>query len=207
MAEQIRLALQSESTTYSYRRYVAMYEAFRESTEHSEDLLLRFLVQQSSSMVATSLWTVFSHLKKYLFLECKLDLGHSARITDYLKTLAKFHKKKKAPSFTREQMFEYLRTASNQGRDLTLKLALLTGFYGGMRCCEIVALNWEDVVFAEEGVLLTIRFSKTDRAGIGSTKLLPRLEEDAISPLFYFSLYREAVADHCGRFFKNFAKW
>jgi integrase len=124
---------------------------------------------------------------------------------DFLKTLAKFHKKKKAPSFTRDQMFEYLRKAPHQGKDLIIKLALLTGFYGGMRCCEIVALTWEDVVFAQEGILLTIRYSKTDRAGIGATKLLPALEEKALSSLFYFSLYKEQVADRMGRLFRNFA--
>ena len=49
-----------------------------------------------------------------------------------------------------------------------------------------MALKWTDVIFAEEGILLMIRFSKTDRAGVGSTKLLPKLDDQAICPHFYF---------------------
>jgi integrase len=85
------------------------------------------------------------------------------------------------------------------------KLVLLTGFYGGMRCCEIVALTWEDIVFSEEGVLVTIRFSKTDRGGIRATKLLLALEKRAVSSLHYFSIYRDLVADRSGRLFRNFS--
>lgn len=205
MAERAILDLQAESTAYSYRRYIGLYESFRDSAEHSEDLLLRFLVKQSEAMVATSLWTVFSHIKKYLLLERTLDLGRAPRITDYLKTLSKFHKKKKAPSFSRDEMFDFLRRASNEGKGLIDKLVLLAGFYGGLRCCELVELTWEDVVYATEGILLKIRFSKTDRAGIGATKLLPAIVEDAISPLHYFLLYKEAVADRAGRLFRKFA--
>ena len=205
MAEQARLDLQAESTAYSYKRYVGLYEAYRAEGQHSEDLLLRFLVKQSEGMVASSLWTVFSHIKKYLLLECSLDIGRAPRITEYLKTLSKFHKKRKAPSFTREEVFDYLRRATNVGKDLLNKVVLLAGFYGGMRCCELAALLWEDVAFAAEGVLIKIRFSKTDRAGVGATKLLPALEDDAISAAFYFSLYRDAVADKTERLFRNFA--
>jgi integrase len=205
MAEKIVLDMQAPSTAYSYKRYVAMYESFRDHAEHSEDLVLRFLVQQKETMAATSLWTVFSHVKKYLLLECHIDFGKSQRITDFLKTLSRFHKKKKAPSFSREQMFEYLRRASNEGKSLVSKLVLLAGFYGGMRCCELVNLTWNDIVFAEEGVLLIIRQSKTDRAGIGATKLLPSLEESSLSSSFYYLLYKNAVADQSGRLFLNFA--
>lgn len=204
MADEQILGLQSESTVYSYRRYVGQYEEFRAGEEHSEDLLLRFLVKQSENMAPTSLWTIFSHVKKYLLLECKLNIGCTQRITGYLKTLARFHKKKKAPSFSREDLFEYLRRAESQGRHLINKLVLLIGFYGGMRCCEIVSLMWEDVVFASEGILIMIRFSKTDRAGVGATKLLPKLEEKAVCPHFYFTVYRDAVADRNGRLFRHY---
>lgn len=204
-AEETRIELMSESTRYAYRRYAAQYENFRGHEPHSEDLVLRFLVREAESKAATTLWTAYSLLKKYLFLECDLHLGSSARITDYLKALGRAHKKRKAPAFLREDLFRFLRTAPNEGKDLVRKLVLLAGFYGGMRACEIVALAWQDVAFAQEGVLLRIQFSKTDRAGIGATKLLPRLEDQAICPLFYFEEYRNAVSEKTGRLFRHFA--
>jgi integrase len=46
--------------------------------------------------------------------------------------------------------------------------ALITfGWASAMRRCEIVALNWSDLSFVEEGVLVTIRSSKTDQYGKG----------------------------------------
>lgn len=205
MAEQTILSLQSESTSYSYTRYVGMYNDFRGDDEHSEDMLLRFLVRQAESMAPTTLWTIFSLVKKYLLLERRLDLGKAARITDYLKALSRFHLKKKAPSFSREDVFDYLRRASNEGKDLLTKVVLLAGFYGGLRVSELVKLTWDDVAFASEGVLIVIRFSKTDRAGAGATKLLPALDEQALSAPYYFNLYKDAVLDRTGRLFRNFA--
>jgi integrase len=46
--------------------------------------------------------------------------------------------------------------------------ALITfGWASAMRRSEIVALNWSDLSFVEEGVLVTIRSSKTDQYGEG----------------------------------------
>jgi integrase len=80
----------------------------------------------------------------------------------------------------------------------------MTGFYGGLRSCEIVALCWEDLHFAGEGILVRIARSKTDQAGVGATKLLPKLPEDAVCPVFYFTKYRAGFAEQKGRLFRQF---
>jgi hypothetical protein len=83
-------------------------------------------------------------------------------------------------------------------------LILLSGFYASLRSSEIVALTWSDLIFAEEGILLNIAFSKTNRAGIGSVKLLPKNEEKAICPVFYFTNNKKQLADSTGRLFRQF---
>jgi integrase len=131
-------------------------------------------------------------------------LGAASRITDYLKTLSRYHRKTKAPAFSREQIFEYLRTAPSDGTSLVNKLVLLCGFYGGMRSSEITARRWEDVTFAVEGILINIATSKTDRAGIGSLKLLPKLNDDMICSVYYFNCYKQATCLNNGRLFLHF---
>jgi integrase len=205
MSEKIILDLQSESTKRSYSRFVKEFEDYRQARPLSESLLLTFLTEQSATKAATTLWTMFSLIRKYMLLECSYDLGTSPRITDFLKTLSRRHKKKKAPSFTRENLYQYLRTAPSEGRQLVCKLVLLTGFFAGLRSCELVALMWEDIVFANEGILVNIKFSKTDQAGVGAVKLLPKLEEDQLCPVFYFSRYRETIEEPHGRLFRQFA--
>jgi integrase len=162
------------------------------------------LAKQSEDKAPTTLWTVFSHVKKYLFLEASYDIGHSSRIIDFLKTLSRTHKKKKAAAFSRDDIFRFLREAPSEGNDLTCKLVLLAGFYGGLRGCELVALTWADLTFTKEGILLRIAYSKTDRAGVGAVKLLPALEEQAICPVHYFSIYKRLVGIPTGRLFCQF---
>lgn len=47
------------------------------------------------------------------------------------------------------------------------KALLAFGWASAMRRSEIVALNWEDLSFVDEGVIVTIRQSKTDKYGEG----------------------------------------
>ena len=112
------LKLQAESTKYAYNRYAKIYEKFRCEQAHSEDIVYRFLVGIGEYMAATTLWTAYSHVKKYLLVECAHDIGVAMRINDYLKALTRQHKKKKAPALTREQLFRFLREAPSEGKDL-----------------------------------------------------------------------------------------
>jgi integrase len=45
---------------------------------------------------------------------------------------------------------------------------LLTGFVGGLRRSELVALDVEDICITKEGTVLRIRVSKVDQDGQGS---------------------------------------
>ena len=66
-----------------------------------------------------------------------------------------------------EQMLRPIPTATHAGRrDRAL---LLTGIAGAFRRSELVALDVEDVRFVPEGVLVSVRRSKTDQEGQGAT--------------------------------------
>ena len=47
------------------------------------------------------------------------------------------------------------------------KMILLIGYAGAFRRSEIVSLDWEDVQFVREGMIVTLRQSKTDQEGEG----------------------------------------
>jgi site-specific recombinase XerD len=50
---------------------------------------------------------------------------------------------------------------------------LLIGFGGALRRSELVALDVSDVARHPKGIVLTLRRSKTDQAGVGKTKAIP----------------------------------
>ena len=61
-------------------------------------------------------------------------------------------------------------------RELRDRAILLLGFAGAFRRSELVALNVEDVEETAEGMLVTIRRSKTDQEGLGRKVAIPRGE-------------------------------
>lgn len=60
-------------------------------------------------------------------------------------------------------------------RGLRDRALLLLGFASALRRAELVSLNVEDVCFVEEGMLIQLRRSKTDQAGVGRTIAIPRI--------------------------------
>jgi integrase len=61
-------------------------------------------------------------------------------------------------------------------RDLRDRAILLLGFAGAFRRSELVALNIADIEETAEGMLVTLRRSKTDQEGLGRRVAIPRGE-------------------------------
>lgn len=93
----------SKSTKASYNRYVKMYVACGNKV-HSEDTVLQFLTdcrvcsahlhffftlfQEKKKYLATTLWSIQSHLRSYLMHELRVDIGKCPRMQHYLKKLS-----------------------------------------------------------------------------------------------------------------------
>ncbi len=63
------------------------------------------------------------------------------------------------------------------------KALILVGFSGGFRRSELVAINYEDLDFVNEGVKININKSKTDQTGIGMTKAIPYFDNRNYCPV------------------------
>lgn len=74
----------------------------------------------------------------------------------------------------------HLRPGIRGTRDRAL---LLVGFAGAFRRSELVSLNVEDLEHVAEGVVLTLRRSKTDQEGIGRRIGIPWGEHEATCPV------------------------
>jgi integrase len=61
-------------------------------------------------------------------------------------------------------------------RALRNRAIILLGFAGAFRRSELVALNVEDFEESPEGMLVTLRRSKTDQEGLGRRVAIPRGE-------------------------------
>jgi len=67
----------------------------------------------------------------------------------------------------REDLFRVLDAMCERMKDLRDRALLLVGFAGGFRRSEIVGLNYDDVERVRQGLVVTVRRSKTDQEGAG----------------------------------------
>lgn len=69
---------------------------------------------------------------------------------------------------------------------------LLIGFAGAFRRSELVALNWDDLEFRPEGVVVTLRHSKTDPEGQGRRVAIPHASKAYRCPIRALLAWRAA---------------
>lgn len=79
---------------------------------------------------------------------------------------------------------------------------LLLGFAGALRRSELVALNVEDLENTPDGLIVTIRRSKTDQAGEGRKIGIPRGSEPVSCPLRALEEWRAAAQIDSGPLFR-----
>jgi len=76
-------------------------------------------------------------------------------------------KQNQAKPLCREDLFLVLDKMGETHRDIRDKALLLTGFAGGFCRSELVGLSWADLTEVREGMVITLRRSKTDQTGVG----------------------------------------
>jgi integrase len=80
---------------------------------------------------------------------------------------------RQARPLLREDLFDVLAAMGDSLKDLRDKAVLLIGFAGGLRRSELVAVTCNDLERVREGIILTIRRSKTDQDGVGRKVGIP----------------------------------
>lgn len=80
---------------------------------------------------------------------------------------------------------------------------LLVGFTSAFRRSEIVALNYEDLEFSREGVIVNLRKSKTDQMGEGRKVGLPYSRDPKQCPVIALKKWLEVAAIKEGAIFRG----
>lgn len=88
---------------------------------------------------------------------------------------AMVHGKAPADLSAVERMLEAFPPTTLDG--LRNRALLLVGFAGAFRRSELVAVEVSDLAWSDEGVVITVRHSKTDQRGVGLQKPIPFVRE------------------------------
>ena len=90
--------------------------------------------------------------------------------------------------------------------DIRDKALLLLGFLGAFRRSEISGLSFEDLQFLRQGIVITIRQSKTDQAGIGQEVAIPYLSDSSTCGVTALKHWLEAACITEGPLFRSISK-
>ena len=85
------------------------------------------------------------------------------------------------------------------------KSLMLVGFAGGLRRSEIVSLNIGDLEFVREGLILTLRKSKTDQEAVGRRIGIP-FARGRWCPVLELMAWLDLIGTNCGPVFRSVRK-
>ncbi len=74
---------------------------------------------------------------------------------------------KQAKPLLKEELFAILDPMGDSMKDVRDRALLLLGFAGGFRRSELVGLDVADIEIVRQGIIITLRHSKTDQEGVG----------------------------------------
>ena len=91
-------------------------------------------------------------------------------------------------------------------KKLRNRTLILIGFGGGFRRTELISVDYEDLDFAEEGLKITLRRSKTDQFGEGLVKGIPYFTNEKYCPVISLKNWINLSKIKTGPIFRRFAK-
>lgn len=83
----------------------------------------------------------------------------------------------------------------NEPQHYVIKLYVLFCYFGALRTCEAVGLRFTDVSESKEGLLVSIVRTKTDKAGLGQTILIPNDSNSLRCARDIFNLYSSSISN------------
>jgi len=176
-AQVLVCAEESPSTVEGRERVGRRFIAFLDGRALNIDLIKLFLRTDCECYAATSMWTVRSHLLRFVKKEfwCSVDPAALESVDALIKKKGKGHVKKKAYAFSIEEVSRYLKLSEEDEITLRNKLVLLFGVFSLGRMTELVNMRWEDVREDDErGVyVFVLHRAKTSKQTQDQTFFLP----------------------------------
>jgi len=159
----------SEGTKRGYQNDIAQFEAWGGTIPTSSETLAAYLAHLSSThKTATIVRRVTalskaheaigapnptkSEIVRAIMRGIKRTLGTASR---------------EAKPVLREDLFQMLECMGDSTKDLRDKALLLLGFAGAFRRSEVIGLDVADIEHVRQGIVVTLRRSKTDQNGAG----------------------------------------
>ena len=153
-----------------YDRWWSLYCGFCESKNFARERyssFLDFVGHLAENYKYSSIWQACSCINKYLKIRCETaDFLQKESFKCFMKRLGKSYVPKKSSVFTLDDVQKII---ESEKANLSIKVAMIVGVFGGLRTCELINMVFEDVVLEHGVYKVLITSSQTDPGGIGHT--------------------------------------
>lgn len=159
----------ADNTRRAYQSDLVHFEAWGGSVPAAPNAVASYLAAHAETLsVATLVRRVATiskaHEAKGLSNPCRSEIVRATlRGIKRLRGTAQ----REAKPLLREDLFLALDAMSNGPKDIRDRALLLVGFAGGFRRSELIDLNRTDIEHVRQGLIMTLRRSKTDQEGAG----------------------------------------
>jgi integrase len=173
-----------------WRNFIAWCAARgREALPASADTAALYMADRSATLANASLTRAIAAISRQ-----HREAGFQSPTQDarFRQLMAGIRRKNRAPQDAKqallvEDLFEILKQIPGLGKSEAVehrdRALLVIGFCGALRRSELVNLDVEDVRSAPEGIILTLRWSKTDQAADGVEIGIPKGRRPATCPV------------------------
>lgn len=174
-----------------YDRWFDQYKRYCDS--HVKDFVLYgsffyFIGHLSHLYKCSTIWQAASCINKYMKVCHNVNFMGEESFKLFMKKLGKNHVPLKSAVFTLDDVVACI---EKDELNITVKVALIIGVFGGCRTQELVDMCFDDIVYEAGVYKVLIAKSKTDPAGVGhSFYVSPSCKSNRkLSPLIFASQY------------------
>lgn len=166
----------SENTRRAYRSDLASFRSWGGEIPTSPEQLAEYIADQGNRLNPSTIRRRIQAIGAAHSAVSPLDHPHHhPMVRASLRGLRRLRgaSQKHAAPLMLEDLIQILDSAGDTMKDLRDRALLLIGFAGGFRRSELVDLDFADIEHVPEGMIITLRRSKTDQDGIGRKVGIP----------------------------------
>lgn len=204
--EYVREAV-SENTRRAYRADLDHFMAWGGRVPASPESVTSYLSDYAEALSIATLKRRLAaisavHEAKGLANPTSTKLVHAA-----FKGIQRIHgtPQREAKPLLVEDLLRILALLGKGPKEIRDRALLLVGFAGGFRRSELVAMDREDIEIVRQGMIVTIRRSKTDQTGQGRKIGIP-LARGRYCPVRAYEDWIEVAGVECGPVFRSLTR-
>lgn len=204
-------AATSENTRKTYQSAIRRVQQWGLKLPCDERALVHYLVENAQSLNPRTLALHVSAIRQWHIAQGFNDPTLSLLVKKTLRGIKRTHgkPKQKAKALRLEHIVTLLHTlhkkpnSKKKTRDIAL---VLIGFFGAFRRSELASITIEDIEWVQEGIIVTLRQSKTDQESEGMTRSIPYGPEN-ICPVNALEQWLSVSGVTSGAIFRSINRW